>query len=1224
MAQLQKIQSAINEMEGGAFQILCNRYLQIKFKNKEPIIKSIGSQNGTFKTIKGTPDTVFIVGDNYYFVEYTTTEKNGLLKKVSEDIEKCLDEKKHGVPIDKIKKIIYCSIKKLDLADIESIKKKLKEKGIKFDFICSQNLSYEFINNSDYWWLVKETLGIILTVSSVLSVKEFKKIYDKNKVATPLDIELVGRESEKAELLKKLDSANSIVVKGKSGVGKTRLVLEVCNLYGTKNKTKVLCTKNNLINLDELLSYFEKNKKYIFFIDDANKVTELEKIIELFVALEYDVKIICTVRDYARLEVVATLEKFNKVEEFEIGRLSDSEIKEICRGKYKILNPNYYERIIEIALGNPRIAIMACKVAIESQDITKIIDSTGIINDYFKNIENELSLLHDKDKLKILGYMSYYGFLEFNNSKNNNKLGIEFDKLKEICNSLEKLEIVEIHENKIVKISDQTLEIYFMYKFFVEKKEFNLEKYLGEEFEINEERIINFMNSIFTYYSSDEIIQYFQELIKKNWEKIKNKNDETSKKFIKKFYKLIEIESLVYFQEKIEKLESNKNVEFQEEKYILECLEEFFENREIAMDLALLYYEKRTSLKEEIIESFIRGYGIKKKSVHEKFKLNNLLIKKIKEKSENWSKIEFLELAIKIFSSYLSITQNYVETKKISANFIRFSIPLSEDYFELRKNIWSYIEEILLTNNKKSYLKSILVDYVPDARQKDNFKILFSNDKDIIEKLLEQEMNFSEIEDILFVNRFLKELELNEITYEGNLKKIYENEFLKLMELLFKKENYYEEKEEELEYIKEIESFFLRYSISDYENLFKELKEKKEIIEKEYTRYEEYIIGKNFSIFFRYILGTKNYLEILKLYLESGAIIKFYPCEIIRLLINQLGEKNAYEVLNKYEYDNKDEWLHYYFQEIEEDKITKETLNNLYNYYENYKQNIAGRHLPIKYLKKYSNIKKNVIVDISKVLLRKSREENIKLVIFFNFLLLEEENKFFSFYSENIETLKEIYFNLLEHGNTDYKGNSIDFLIKRNGKIFEEYLEIIDKNKIGFEALWIITKKNKDCSYIEKAVSYFANKYPSFGLKREIVIKKLLEKGNIQINSQDDVIKKIIEKNFSHTELMILLFEGVSYFCNSRKIELIEYLLEKNNSFDLFKKIRLVENCKSGIGSKIPLLEEELEYYSQIKVKINGIKFLKHIEYLEKKILVVKNMIKRVKEEEFKMLGKSY
>ena len=66
MSKINIIQNAIKELEGGSFQKLFDAYLYKKYKFTN--IQTLGVQDGTNKTTKGTPDSFVVEDDGKYIL----------------------------------------------------------------------------------------------------------------------------------------------------------------------------------------------------------------------------------------------------------------------------------------------------------------------------------------------------------------------------------------------------------------------------------------------------------------------------------------------------------------------------------------------------------------------------------------------------------------------------------------------------------------------------------------------------------------------------------------------------------------------------------------------------------------------------------------------------------------------------------------------------------------------------------------------------------------------------------------------------------------------------------------------------------------------------------------------------------------------------------------------------------------------------------------------------
>ena len=130
MSKINQIQDALRQLDGGPFQKLADAYLVEKGLGP---VNSIGSVIGADKTRPGTPDTLVTTSEKkYVFAEYTTQQQD-LLKKLRSDLDKCFDEAKTGVPVDRIERVILCFNAKLKAADEPELLEICQARGVNLD-----------------------------------------------------------------------------------------------------------------------------------------------------------------------------------------------------------------------------------------------------------------------------------------------------------------------------------------------------------------------------------------------------------------------------------------------------------------------------------------------------------------------------------------------------------------------------------------------------------------------------------------------------------------------------------------------------------------------------------------------------------------------------------------------------------------------------------------------------------------------------------------------------------------------------------------------------------------------------------------------------------------------------------------------------------------------------------------------------------------------------------
>lgn len=314
MSRLQTIENRLKEINPAVFQELCDSYLTIRDSNYIAISRT-GSQIGKQKTIRGTPDSFFqLPNGNFLYIEVTTDVSTR--NKLANDIKACFDSDKTKIPIDKIQEIILCfnwNIDQEEITELNTLVKSFKT-DIRVRCVMLQELALELhLNHRD---LAHHYLGLPLDTGQIVSIESFIKEYDRASkgISTPLNNIFLHRESELEQLSNAIGSHDFIILTGAPGVGKTKLALETINKYLSENESfQAYCVsyKSHTL-LDDLYQYFNIDKDYILFVDDANRIDAFEQITGFFKANRNGkLKIIITVRDYAFQEIGKKCQEFS-------------------------------------------------------------------------------------------------------------------------------------------------------------------------------------------------------------------------------------------------------------------------------------------------------------------------------------------------------------------------------------------------------------------------------------------------------------------------------------------------------------------------------------------------------------------------------------------------------------------------------------------------------------------------------------------------------------------------------------------------------------------------------------------------------------------------------------------------------------------------------------------------------------------------------------------------
>lgn len=173
---------------------------------------------------------------------------------------------------------------------------------------------------------------------------------------------------------------------------------------------------------DDMISYFnDKNKKYAILIDDVNRIHEaLDYTLSYFgERIESgELKIIVTVRDYAKNKIIDKILGKLNFAEFDLQPLNEDSIKNIVKKEFSINNEVYLDRIVNISQGNPRLAIMAALIANKENSLDSLYNIASIYNEYFSNIRKDLDIFDDTSLLLTILIVSFLG--QLTKATNNN------------------------------------------------------------------------------------------------------------------------------------------------------------------------------------------------------------------------------------------------------------------------------------------------------------------------------------------------------------------------------------------------------------------------------------------------------------------------------------------------------------------------------------------------------------------------------------------------------------------------------------------------------------------------------------------------------------------------------------------------------------------------------------------------------------------------------------
>lgn len=728
--RLKLIEQQLLSIDASSFQSLCDVYLCMR-EQRLSSINRIGSQFGKQKTTKGTPDTFFRLDDgSLRYVEYTT-QATDLVEKIKADIDKCLNIADTDFPLNRFNKIIICFNSRINVAQEMTITKYANEKYIQLELIGLDWLALEIY--SKYLLLAKDMLGIPLDTGQLLPLSNFVEEYSNKagKLATPLDNIFLHREKELSEIGHLLESSEITIISGFPGVGKTKIALQALDIFLTSHKdyTALAVSKKDQDISEDLKIHLQQKANYILLVDDANRqLLNFKQILGVFrEKRKGNIKLLITVRDYAMNDVL------NECFEFEpqkiiLKKFTDEEIVALIKSdSFEIRNSKYQKKIIEIADGNARLAIMAAKVAKQEQEFFLLGDTSDLYDSYFQTFIKDFGIFSNKNVLKTLGIISF--FYTVDRSKKDFienlllKFEIDYHDFNESIDELEKRELIEVQFNH-ARVSEQVMSTYFFYKVFIKDELLSFKTLLFNYFPTWQKRFSDTIIPSNNSFGYENVLKKISAILDEYLREI-YQNEKRVFEFLSIFWFYKREETLNYFHPKIQQLPEPINPDYslqkEENKFdwhkdktlvLLSNLFDFFTESFVpALELSFEYCRKNPQILTELVKTIKEKIRFEDDDYNVNFQrqvaLFELLVAKLKEKEPHYITAFFALTATFLSHQYRVVKGG----RKHSISFYNYPLRFTEVIRDFRKRLWTTLFESY--QQYPNNVLSILKDYNP-------------------------------------------------------------------------------------------------------------------------------------------------------------------------------------------------------------------------------------------------------------------------------------------------------------------------------------------------------------------------------------------------------------------------------------------------------------------------------------------------------------------------------
>lgn len=1185
MKRLQAVENALAEINDGVFQELCDSFLALRNKNYIAFSRT-GSQSGKQKSIKGTPDAFKLLPNGQYiFVEHTTNISNKT--KLEDDIRKCLDYKKTKLPLKKIDEIILCANFKLSVQEVDRLKKILQGKKINLRFYLLDELSIElFYHHRD---LTNQYLGLPLDTGQIVSISKFIEEYNKaaKSVATPLDNEFVHREDELEKLKNFINISDFVIITGSPGVGKTKLALEGINSFLSANhQFNAYCVSFKSASLlEDLYQHFDDKQDYILFVDDANRIDSFNQIIGFYKNCRSGkLKIIITVRDYALNDIATRCFEF-KPEELHLNKLTDDQIIDIIKSdSFKIFNPAYHKEIVRIADGNPRLAIMAAKLAIQEQNLYALSDVSELFEQYFARFISDNFDISKVVNLKSLGLIAFFYTIPYKDKTSCSEIlkrfDFEYNDFIESIDALNKLELVEI-QFEYVKISEQNLSTYFFYRSFIKEEILSFRVLLDNYYDSSLERFRDTIIPANNTFGYQNVIDKVKPILLDYWKVVKV-NEEKAFNLLNTFWFYLNEETLEFIYSLLNKIPEPTSAQysstyetnqfsFNRDK-IISLLSNFFNypiKLKDALELAFEYARKIPETLPELIYTIREHLLFDTDDQRMGYQRQEMLINLLLEKSDKLEEVYESSFPA-IATSFLQYKYHHTKGgRHHSFYWYDYPFPINDLTKTLRKKIWDKIDNDF-ENNEETYTQ-ILIDYsqpTPDV-----VKEVMEFDIHYVLRIIKNHFKKSNFQHCHYVQSQINWFIKNDIHNDefDILKNTYVNEiyliYLKIdWDRLRDKESYEFEDYTEYEKLKEneVREYFVFENLDSFITFYKHYYFLLKWVKNDYRIKNsfDYIMDENFKVDFELSI------EILEYITSQNNEIEYTPnLPFQKLLTIEEKADSIWNSISRKDYNHATTWKLRYFFYLEEDLVDETQCKNLIS-----SINAINDHIYIHFpdLTKYLKYDVNLFNKILRIIVEKREKENLFIRIPHNFF-----SKHTEYLKNDINTVKKAYLQQeIYDAHYDYGGSELLSIMKIDKNFLMEYVEHLYKQKdrhrsYEYKSLSVVWLVENIQDALFEVFDFIAEKETYMGILDHFCNSFFFEITKEEnIKKSNEFIIRYINKNYNNLKKMNMIVDVLRHTKSDFFEEAYLHYLTLTQDVKIYSKIWWIGNGGSTTGNE--------------------------------------------------------
>jgi hypothetical protein len=934
-----------------------------------------------------------------------------------------------------------------------------------------------------------------------------------------------------------------------------------------------------------LNQYFDTDKDYILFVDDANRIDAFSQITGFYKASRKGkLKVIITVRDYAFQDIGMLCQEFSP-QRIDLTKFTDEQITEIIKASpFDILNPTYHKEIVRIADGNPRLAIMTALLAKAEQNIYVLHDVSDLFENYFTTFVADDGEFANDFNIKCLGLISYFYTIPYKNKEITNSIldnfGLDYSAFIDAIDKLDKLELVEI-QFEHVKIPEQNLSTFFFYKAFIKDNLLSFEILLNNYFENNASRFKDSVIPANNTFGYTKVMEKLKPILQNYW-KTNKSDEEKAYKFLTTFWLYLPDETFEFVYELTQALPQTQidtyNVTYDNNAFsynnnkVIELIGEFFRfphKLKDALQLAFAFTRKAPENLPELIHKIRKQMTFDVDDEQINFTRQTILFQILIDglnARDNLLSAAFYELA----KTFLGFSFHHTKGgRKMSFYMYQYPVPNTPTIQLFRKNVWDAIQTNFQINPRKSFellqgYSHILPDVSIDVMQFDVPMLV-----DIIQKQLTP----SSFEHCKYVQDQVRWCKRNSVSHStfpellNNFRNSTYETFLKIDWDRFRDKDMYDfDDYREYEKLKETEirSSFVFNDKEQVKEFFKTfiflIKLTKN--ESNYNTTLDHVIDENFTQSFQ--VGC----ELLQLVVENNNEVNYIPRLAFR---NHLKEsRNAdviWKIIGQKDFIHKPLWELSFYDNLDDSLLELKYVQSLVCTVISMSDSYTIR---FDRLKRFLAFEPNIFQIILKIIVEKNEKDGTKIQVWMDFF-----GEHLDQLGADIALIKKGYIQQGKiHDHFDFQGKGMMNILKKDPNFLVEYINsFYDENQFGISGVHKNLEFIWQVEGIENALSnvfdLVAEKELYFGISAHFCNTFFRNLPSEQNEKASQFLLKYVRTNYSSFDKMNIVVDIARHSMRELFDDILLLFLSLTQDKNNFAKIWWIGNGGTYWGDVI-------------------------------------------------------